>query len=135
MIEAPVKDVWAYLDDPVHLPEIWPSVVEVKDVERLANGGHRFHWLYKMAGMRFEGDSETVEFEPERHFLQKSSGQIPSSFDWTFMPEDGFTKIDLKTEYEVPKSLLGKLTEPFIHKVNEREADTVLANLEDRMEA
>lgn len=135
VIKAPVKDVWAYVEDPVHLPEIWPSMVEVKDVEALPKGGHRYHWLYKMAGMRFEGDSETVDFEPERHFLQKNSGQIPSSFDWTFIPENGSTRLDLRTEYEIPKSLLGKLKEAFIRKLNEREADTFLANLKDRVEA
>jgi len=134
MIEAPVKDVWAYVDDPVHLPEIWPSMVEVKDVKTLPEGGHRYHWHYKMAGMHFEGDSETVEFAPEKHFLQKNTGQIPSTFDWTFTPENGSTRIDLKTEYEVPTSLLSKLAVPFVHKLNEREADTFLANLKDRVE-
>lgn len=135
VIKAPVKDVWAYVDDPVHLPEIWPSMLEVKDVETLPKGGHRYHWLYKMAGMRFEGDSETVEFEPERHFVQKNTGQIPSSFDWTFVPENGSTRIEMTTEYEMPKTLLNKLTEPFVEKLNEREADTFLANLKDRVEA
>ena len=133
-IEAPVKQVWEYVDDPVHLLEIWPSMVEVKDVEALPEGGHRYHWLYKMAGMRFEGDSETVEFEPDRHILQKNTGQIPGTFDWTFLPENGATKIVMKAEYEIPTTLLGKLARPFILKLNEREADTVLANLKDRVE-
>ena len=135
LIKAPVKQVFAYVDDPVHLPEIWPSMVEVKEVQPLPKGGHRYHWLYKMAGTRFEGDSETVEFEPDRHFLQKNTGQIPSTFDWTFTPENGSTRIEMKTEYEIPKSLLNKLAEPFILKLNEREADTFLANLKDRVEA
>jgi hypothetical protein len=26
-IEAPVKKVWDYVDDPLHLLEIWPSMV------------------------------------------------------------------------------------------------------------
>lgn len=133
-VEVPVKQVWEYVDDPVHLLEIWPSMVEVKDVESLPEGGHRYHWLYKMAGMRFEGDSETIEFEPERHFVQRNTGQIPSTFDWKFTPVNGSTKIDLRTEYEIPQSLLGKLAEPFVLKLNEREADTFLANLKDRVE-
>ena len=85
--------------------------------------------------MRFEGDSETVDFVPEKHFREKNTGQIPSTFDWTFTPENGSTRIEVKTEYEIPKSLLGKLAEPFIRKLNEREADTFLANLKDRLEA
>jgi uncharacterized membrane protein len=134
VIKAPVKQVWEYVDEPTHLLEIWPSMVEVKDVEPLPKGGHRYHWLYKMAGMRFEGDSETVVFEPERHFLQRNTGDIPSTFDWTFTPENGSTKIEMKTEYEIPAKLLAKLTAPFLRKLNEREAETFLANLKDRVE-
>ncbi|OFW72054.1 MAG: hypothetical protein A2Y55_12320 [Actinobacteria bacterium RBG_16_68_12] len=134
VIKAPPKQVFSYLDEPVHLLEIWPSMLEVKDVETMPKGGHRYHWLYKMAGMRFEGDSETVEFEPDRHILQKNTGQIPGTFDWRFLPENGSTKIVMKAEYEIPKTLLGKLAEPFVLKLNEREADTVLANLKDRVE-
>jgi len=130
---APEK-VYDYFVDPAHLPEIWPSMVEIKDVKTLPKGGHRFHWIYKMAGMRFEGETETVEFELDRHLVTKSTGQIPATFDYSFKAENGYTRIDVKTEYEIPKKLLGKLAEPFVHKVNEREADTFLANLKDRVE-
>lgn len=134
VIEAPVEQVFEYLTDPEHLPEIWPSMVEVRDVETLPNGGHRYHWVYSMAGKRFEGDSETVEIEPNSHFLSKTTGGIPAAFDYTFTPENGHTKIDVKTDYELPQSLLGKLAEPFLRKLNERESDTFLANLKDRLE-
>lgn len=129
-----MKKVWDYVDDPLHLLEIWPSMVEVRDVKTLPKGGHRYHWLYKMAGMRFEGDSETVVFEPERRFVQKNTGQIPSTFDWTFTSVNGTTKIELKTEYEIPQTLRGKLKEPFVRKLDEREADIFLANLMYRVE-
>jgi uncharacterized membrane protein len=134
VIDAPLKEVFSYLDEPVHLPEIWPSMVEVKEVKPLPKGGHRYHWVYKMAGIRFEGESETVEFEPDRHLVSKATGQIPATFDYTFTPIDGKTKIEVKTEYEIPSTLLGKVKEPFVRKLNEREADTFLANLKDRLE-
>jgi uncharacterized protein YndB with AHSA1/START domain len=135
LIDAPVDKVFTFLDDPTHLPEIWPSMVEVKDVQQLPQGGERYHWSYKMAGMRFEGDSETVEYEPNKHILQKSSGDIPSTFDWTFTPENGSTRFALKVEYEIPQTLLAKLAEPLIVKLNEREADSFVGNLKDRIEA
>ena len=134
LIKAPVKQVFAYLEEPLHLPEIWPSMVEVKDVKPLPQGGHRFHWIYKMAGMRFEGETETVEFELDKHVVTKSTGQIPATFDYLFKAENGYTRVDVKTEYEIPTKLLGKLAKPFVLKLNEREADTFLANLKDRVE-
>ena len=135
VIEAPVKDVFSYLEDPAHLPEIWPSMVKIEDVEPLAKGGYHYHWHYKMAGKHFEGDSETVEFEHDKHLVSKASGQIPAKFDYTFTAIDGKTKVEVKTEYEMPTSLLGKLAEPFVRKLNEREADAFMANLKDRLEA
>ena len=134
-IEAPLPKVFAYMSDPLHRPEIWPSMVEVEDVEMLPKGGHRFHWEYKMAGIRFEGEAETVVYEPDRHVVEKATGAITSTFDWTFTPEDGATRVLAKTEYEIPPKLLGKLSEPFLRKLNEREAETVLANLKDRLES
>jgi uncharacterized protein YndB with AHSA1/START domain len=134
VIEAPVNEVFTYLTQPLHLPEIWPSMVEVKDVETMPKGGHHYHWVYKMAGMRFEGESETLEFEPDRHFVSKTTGQIPATFDYKFTPENGGTRVDVKTEYEAPSKVLAKLAEPFVRKLNEREADVFLANLKDRLE-
>ena len=134
LINAPVREVFSYLEDPVHLPEIWPSMVEVKDVKPLPKGGYRYQWIYKMAGMRFEGETETLEFVPEKHLVTKATGQIPATFDYTFRAEDGLTKVEAKAEYEIPQKLLGKLAEPFIRKLNEREAETFLANLKDRLE-
>jgi uncharacterized membrane protein len=134
VIEAPVKQVFSYLDEPANLPEIWPSMVEVKDVAILPTGGHRFHWIYKMAGIRFEGDLDTIEFEQDKHFVSKTTGQIPATFDYTFVADNGRTTVEMKTEYEIPQTLLGKFAEPFLRKLNEREAETVLANLKDRLE-
>jgi len=74
VIDAPLKEVFSYLDEPVHLLEIWPSMVEVKEVKPLPKGGHSYHWVYKMAGMRFEGETETLEFVPEKHVVEKSTG-------------------------------------------------------------
>ena len=135
LIDAPPEEVFAYLDAPQHLPEIWPSMVEISKVEDIPAGGHRFHWLYKMAGVRLEGDTETVEYERNKHVVTKSTGQVPNTLDWEFIPEGDSTRFKMKMEYEVPTSLLGKLTEPFVLKLNEREADVFVGNLKDRFEA
>lgn len=138
LIGAPPEKVAGYFDDPMHLPEIWPSLVEVSDVEELPTGGHRYHWKYKMAGKGFEGDSETIQREESGdtfHFVAKNTGEIPSTFDWTFTPGNGGTKVVMKADYEIPRTLLSKLTEPLVLRMNEREATAVLENLKDRIEA
>lgn len=133
-IELPIDKVYKYVDDPTHFPEFWPSMIEVKDIEVLPNGGHRFQWLYKMAGARFEGVSETLEHALDERIVDKTKGPIESTFKWTFVPEAGKTKVRLAVDYELPTALLGKLPEKFLHKLNEREAESMLVNLKDRLE-
>jgi uncharacterized membrane protein len=135
-IKAPVEKVFGYLTEPTNLPEIWPSMVEVKDVKQhIPRGvGDTFRWVYKMVGVRFEGLNETTEFVPNQHVATKNTGGIPSTFRWMYRPEDGGTKLTMDAEYTIPVPLLGKVAEPFIVKANEHEADVMLANLKARME-
>jgi hypothetical protein len=44
-------------------------------------------------------------------------------------------RFTVEAEYSVSASLIGKLVEPVIIKLNEHEAETVLQNLKTRMEA
>jgi len=129
-INAPVEKVFDYTADSTNLPEFWPSMVEVKDVIK----DKSFSWVYKMAGMRFKGSSEVTESIANERRVTKSSSGIPNIFVWTYQPEQAGTKLTLECEYTVPVPLLGKLAEAFIVKMNEREADTMLANLKARME-
>lgn len=133
-INAPVEKVFAFMNVPTNLPEIWPSMVEVKDVVPSPAGGYNFSWVYKMAGMRFDGASETIESILNQRTVTKSTKGIQSKFVWDYQPEQGGTKLNLEIEYTVPVPLLGKLAEAFIVKQNEHEADVMLANLKDRME-
>lgn len=135
VIQAPVEKVFGYAAVPSHLPEFWTSMIEVNDIQPLANGGHRFHWVYQMAGMRFDGTSEDVEYAPNQQLVQKGRGGIESTISWTFLSEAGGTRVNFLAEYKVPVPLLGRLAEAMIVKVNEHEAETLLANLKAKMEA
>ncbi|HEX9618072.1 MAG TPA: SRPBCC family protein [Anaerolineales bacterium] len=133
-INAPLEKVFAFMAEPNNLPEIWPSLLEVKNVQPLPNGGYCYEWVYKMAGMRFEGQAEWTEFVKNARIVDKNESGIPSTFVWTYQPEDGGTRISVSVEYSLPGAILGKLAEPVIHKMNEHESDTILANLKARME-
>lgn len=134
-INAPVEKVFSYLSDPKNLPDVWPSMAEVKDVQPAPAGGYNFSWVYKMAGMRFDGASETIEHIPNQRTVTRSTKGIESHFVWTYEPENGGTKLTVEIEYKVPVPLLGKLAESFIVKQNEQEATTLLTNLKTKMEA
>ena len=133
-INAPVEKVFEYVK-PENLPEIWPSLVEVKNVKELPNGGYSWDWVYKMAGMRFNGSSVHTEFVANERTVSESSGGIESTITWTFEPEGSGTKMTTSTDYKIPVPLLGKIAEAFIVKMNENESDIILANLKARLEA
>jgi uncharacterized protein YndB with AHSA1/START domain len=134
-IHAPVGAVFSFLTDPVNLPGIWPSMVEVAKVERTPEGGHDFDWTYKMAGLRFHGHSHTIEVERNRRVVDRNEGGIPSTFRWTYeQVGGGDTRVTLDVDYGLPR-IFGALAAPMLRKMNEREAETLLANLKTRMEA
>ena len=132
-INAPVQKVFEYAI-PENLPEIWPSLVEVKNIKELPNGGYSWDWVYKMAGMKFNGSSVHTEYVVNERTVAQSTG-IDSTITWTYEPEDGGTRMIALTEYKIPVPLLGKIAEAFIVKVNENERATILANLKARLEA
>jgi uncharacterized protein YndB with AHSA1/START domain len=134
-IRAPVEKVCAYVDDPANLVEVWPSLTEVKDVERLPGGGSKFGWVYKMAGVRVEGAAEAVEYIPKRHIVSKSEGGVSRTITWDFEPEGSGTKVTNVAGYTVNLPVLRKLADSFLVKLNEHEGEVLLANLKARMEA
>jgi uncharacterized membrane protein len=134
-IHAPVAQVFDHLTNPLNLLEIWPSMVEVTNQVVHPNGGHAFDWVYKMAGLRFHGHCETVEIERNRLWVDHNASGIPSTFRWEYAGTDDTTDVRLNIEYELPLALLGRLAAPFLRRVNEREAETLLQNLKERMEA
>jgi uncharacterized membrane protein len=133
-INAPVEKVFAHIDNPNNLPVVWPSLVEVKDIEELPTGGKKYNWVYKMAGVNLEGITETTEYVTNQRIVTNIYGGVDSTFVWEFLPEEEGTKLNLTVEYSVPVPVLGKLAEGLIVKLNEREADTLVANLKDRLE-
>jgi uncharacterized membrane protein len=134
-INAPIEKVFKYSAEPSNLPEIWPSMIEAKDIHPLPNGGNKFRWVYKMAGIRIEGISEDTEFIPNQRSVSKTEGGVESEIIWEYQSEGEATKVTFSAEYTVPIPLIGNLAEAFIVKQNENEAETILANLKARMEA
>jgi uncharacterized protein YndB with AHSA1/START domain len=128
-VKVPVAEVFSYLSEPSNLPEIWPSLMEVKEVQSLPNGGYRFQWVYKMVGMRFEGAGEYTEIVPNQWFVIETKGGISSKITWTFRSNEDMTRVTLTIEYKVPIPLLGKLAEAIIVRMNDQEGDLIMVNL------
>jgi uncharacterized membrane protein len=88
-----------------------------------------------MAGLKLDGHAETVEVQRDRLRLVRNTGGIPSTFRWSFEPRAEGTDLGLEIEYQMPGQLLTRLAAPFLRRLNEREADALVHNLKERMEA
>lgn len=133
-INAPLEKVFAFMAEPGNLPEIWPSLLEIRNVRPLPNGGYCYDWTYKMAGLRIQGQSETTEFVKDQRIAARNEVGIPSTFVWTYQAEEGGTRATVSIDYAIPTAVLGKLAEPIVHKFNEKEGETILSNLKACME-
>jgi hypothetical protein len=118
--------VFAYYANPENLPEIWPSLLEVRDVEKTEEGWPKtFTWVYKMAGMKLEGSTENILFEADRHYVAESRGGIGSTIESIYEDQAGKTLVTDRIQDRVPISLLGKVAEKFLEKANENEVETI----------
>ncbi len=131
-IEAPLEKIFDYISYPSNMPEFWPSLMEITDVQSLPNGGYSTRWVYKMLGLRFEGKAEYTRIALNEFFVIETKGGIKSTIVWTFRSREDKTRVTFTVTYKVPIPLLGKLAEAIITKMNDSEADLIMANLKTR---
>jgi len=132
-INASIEKVFRYISEPSNLPEIWPSLVEIKNVQSLPNGGYKVKYEYKMAGMRFKGIGEYTQIVPNQWFVIETKGGISSTITWTFRSSKDRTRVTLTIEYKIPVPVLGKLAEAIIAQMNDQEADLIMSHLRIRL--
>ena len=137
VVNASLKRVFDYLENPANWPEFWSSLVTVSEVQPLPDGGYKANYQYKMAGRLFNGKGEYINYVPNQRIVISTKGGILSKLTFTFrsIPEktnSQQTRITLTVEYEIPIPLLGKFAEIIIRKMNEQDIELLMANLNAR---
>jgi uncharacterized protein YndB with AHSA1/START domain len=134
IINAPLEKIFSYLSKPSNLQKIWPSLMVIKNEKLLPNGGYSGEWVYKMVGKLLEGTGEYTDIVPNQWFTIKTKGAVKSTITCTVRDKEGQTRVTLNIEYQVPLALLSWLTGRIIVKMNEKETDILLTNLQVIME-
>lgn len=135
-IDAPLSDVFAYMDDPHNQAEITPSLSDVRSVEDRGDDGKRLDYTYTMAGVSLDGTLETTTYEPEsRVVFDMVEGPLSGELTWEFETTDDETRVTYSASYELPSSVLEAVVRPFAERYNERELETALQNLKTRLES
>jgi len=135
-INSPIDKVFNYISDPMNNTEWLPSMIEIKDVDLKDEGVKTsYHWIYKMGGLKFSGESVCTEYATNKKIVVQSKGGIKSMWDWTFEQQESGTNTKLIVEYDIPIPVLGKLAEAIVLKQNNKEADQAMANLKKILES
>jgi len=132
-ISAPVEKVFAYVTNPINLPEWFVGLTEVTDVSGSGVGQHN-RWTYSMIGIPFHGESKIIEQVPNQRSVSKQEGGMVSTITFTFAPHQGGTTLDFEVDYTIPIPVLGKLAEKAVFKRNQREAQLSMENVKERLE-
>ena len=131
-IEQPIETVFEYIADPLHLLPIWPGLAEITNVKPLPAGGSTFGYVYYLAGMRFEGRGEFVEFVPKTRIVCKLTGGIEGTLTFKFQPGANQTMVYFTLAYTIPTALLSKfpkVPEAAFKELSLHEIDCLLANM------
>jgi carbon monoxide dehydrogenase subunit G len=134
MIKAPPEKIFNFVLKPSNLLQIWPSLIDIKNERLLPNSGYSAKWMYKMGGMHFHGSSEVSDIHPNCWFTANTRGAVESTITWTFRSKEDKTRVTLTIDYRVPLTIIGRLTEIIITRMNDKEAELVLDNLRSKLE-
>ena len=133
-VDTFVERVYEQISRPEDLVEIWPGLIAVWNVRPLPLGGHTYEWIYKMAGTRVRGRSQTREIARNDHVLVQLDEGIPGTFRWGFEPDRGRARVTLEVEYEIPSLVLGKVTRGYVEQETELQLGIMMHNLKARLE-
>jgi carbon monoxide dehydrogenase subunit G len=134
-IDADVASVFAFLDDPHNHAAVTPRLEDVRDIERLPNGGKRLRYTYRMAGLGIDGELVQTVHEPNERMTFELRGRLTGSIDLTFEPTDGGTRLTYAAEYDLPENALTALGKPVVTRFNERQVRATLDAVAERFES
>jgi len=121
-IRAPIESVFSVLDDHDMTAALLPLPSEIKQVERLPNGGKRIRYtIADKAGQDCEGVNEHVVYEPPHRAVIVSNVEGPTRIGTrsrvtavgarTLQTVPEGTQVTLTSEYTVHTPVLGRLIE------------------------
>ena len=128
-VGADVESVFEFLDDPHNHAAVTPRLTDVRDVERLPNGGKRLAYTYRMAGLGIDGELVQTVHEPNERMVFELRGRLEGTIDLSFEPTDDGTMLTYAAEYDLPENALTSVGEPVIRRFNERQLRTTLDNV------
>ena len=137
-IERPIAEVWAYIEDPRNELDWQSAAREREPLDDSQTGtGTRFRGVDGFLGRKLTFVWEVTEHEPEVCLVVRAvEGPMEAEFGFELTPVDGGTKVTYRGEAESGfGGLFGRLLDPVVTGIFQRESQTDLAKLKAILEA
>ena len=132
VISAPPDRVFEYVTEPSTMAEWLTKMVEVRDIVGTGEG-QQYEWTYKYAGLLLRGQSVVVQHVPNRLAVSQSIGMIGSTWTFRVEPHEEGSTLTIEVEYSIPIPVLGKIAEHVAVRLDARDLETSLSNVQDML--
>jgi carbon monoxide dehydrogenase subunit G len=136
-INASREQVFDLAYHPERTPEWLVGMSEVRDVSPGKVGvGTTYHWTFHMAGVKLNGKTTFLEFDPPNKAVIKTEGSAESIWTWTYEAQGDGTLLTCAVEYTMPGAALGKIADKLIvERTNANSLEQSLKNIKSIVEA
>jgi hypothetical protein len=129
-IEAPVETVFEHFIDPRKLADLFPDM-EIRELKMTDDGtGTYTSYHTKLFGVPLDTFSVYTEVVRNEHITEKSSNAMVGTWDYSFEPEDGGTKLTMEHQSRslwnlpplrnVGDLITARMNESFMERVKDR---------------
>lgn len=136
IIDRPRKEVWDYATDPAN-KAVWMNNVLEQHASRAGQPevGDRARVVSKVAGRRFTATQEVTRVLPgEAIAFESVEGPVTYTFAWSFEDVDRGTRFTIRGESPGFGGFFGKLSDPLVLRLFERDMRASLENLKTILE-
>jgi len=129
-IDAPVTEVFSFMDDPRNHALVTPSLRSVEGIERIETGGKRASFDYRILGIPFRGELRDTAYDPPNRMVHELSGTVSGRITETFESNGSATEYEYRAEYDLHRfGPLGRLLKPLFVRYNRREVERLVTNV------
>lgn len=133
-INAPLKDVFDWVQWAPNFIGFWPNLVRTVNYSQDENGLGLHETIYSMVGIELKVAAQDIEKIPNEKIVVKSDRPLTSNITWSFEEIPGGTKLVFAAEYIVPASVLQSLAERIVASNTEKDIDRLLSNVKQELE-
>jgi len=136
LIDRPVADVFAYVEDWTHATDYTQSLMVWEPLGEVVDGvGARFRGVMRVGPTAQESMLEIVRRELDTEIAWESRSGFGQKGEYTFEAVDGGTRVGFAMDLTLPGGLAGRMLGAVIGPFAQENTATTLANLKRILES